>query len=72
MTVITCPIRGTYLVRDETRIPVGKSPVDVSTTVWEYSYGWVCAVHGYGGQTSRPECLHVQAAQHAAAATPLV
>jgi hypothetical protein len=56
---------------DETAtIPVGQSVVDVSTIVWQYGYGWVCAVHGYAGHTSRSECLHVRAAQRAAAETP--
>jgi len=67
MTVVTCPIDGTYLVRDETQpIPVGKSPVDVSTVVFRYRFGWVCGSCGYSGDTTRAGCEHIKAAQEAA------
>ena len=68
MTVVRCPIAGTYLVRDETQpIPVGKSPVDVSTVVYRYQFGWVCGeCGGYSGDTTRIGCYHIKAAQEAA------
>jgi hypothetical protein len=65
MTVVTCPIEGTYLVRDETQgpPPLGMSLVDVSTVVYEYRFGWVCGEDGFAGDTTRPGCEHIQAAQ---------
>ena len=67
MTVITCPIEGTYLIRDESqRIPFGKTATDVSTVVYRYRFGWVCSVDGYSGDTTRPACHHIKAAQDAA------
>ena len=66
MTVVECPIRGTYLVRDETQpIPLGKSPADVSVVVHEYRFGWVCGACGYAPAANRSECEHVRAAQAA-------
>ncbi len=64
MTVVTCPIEGTYLVRDETQpIALGKTTTDQSVVVYEYRFGWVCSVDGYSGDTTRPGCEHIQAAQ---------
>ena len=66
MTVITCPIKGTYLVRDEAqRIPLGKTATDVSVVVQEYRFGWVCGACGYAAAATRSECEHVMAAQAA-------
>ena len=67
MTVVTCPVVGTYLVRDEHQpIPLGQTTTDVSTIVYRYRYGWVCGDCGYAANTTRAECNHVQAAQRAA------
>ena len=67
MTAVTCPIEGTYLVRDETQpIPLGKTATDVSTVVYRYRFGWVCGTCGYSGDTSRAGCDHIKAAQEAA------
>ena len=67
MTAVTCPIDGTYLVRDETQpIPVGKTATDVSTVVYKYQFGWVCGSCGYSGDTTRAGCDHIKAAQEAA------
>jgi hypothetical protein len=67
MTVVTCPIKGTYLVRDEAQpIPLGKTPTDVSVVVQEYEFGWVCGSCGYSGDTTRAACDHIKAAQDAA------
>ena len=67
MTVVSCPIEGTYLIRDETQpIPLGKTATDVSTVVYRYRFGWVCGTCGYSGDTSRAGCDHIMAAQEAA------
>ena len=67
MTVVRCPIAGTYLVRDESQpIPVGKTSSDVSVVVYRYSWGWVCQGCGSVVGTTRPECEHVKAARSAA------
>ena len=67
MTAVECPIRGTYLVRDETEpIPLGKTATDVSVVVHQYRFGWVCGSCGYSGDTTRPGCDHIKAAQDAA------
>ena len=64
MTVVSCPIEGTYLIRDETQpIPLGKTPISQSVVVYEYGFGWVCGSCGYSAHTSRPACDHVAAAQ---------
>ena len=64
MSVVTCPIEGTYLVRDETQpIALGKTPTDQSVVVQQYRFGWVCAEDGFAGDTTRPGCEHIQAAQ---------
>ena len=66
MTVVRCPVAGTYLVRDETEpIPAGKTATDVSVVVYHYSYGWVCQGCGSVVGTTRPECGHVKAAKAA-------
>ena len=66
MTVVRCPVAGTYLVRDESQpIPVGKTASDVSVVVYRYSYGWVCQGCGSVVGTTRPECEHVKAAKAA-------
>jgi hypothetical protein len=66
MTAVECYIAGTYLVRDETQpIPVGKTATDVSVVVHLYPFGWVCDLDGYAGDTSRPECSHIDAARDA-------
>ena len=67
MTVVACPVVGTYLVRDETQpIPLGKTPTDVSVVVHRYRFGWVCTEDGYTGDTSRGACRHIWSAQKAA------
>ena len=69
MNVVKCPIAGSYLVRDENQpIPFGKTASDVSVVVHHYApmhrdIGWVCAECGFSGDTTRPECEHVRAAQ---------
>jgi len=64
MTAVTCKVPGTYLVRDEAEpIPVGKTEADVSVIVYHYSFGWVCERCSYSGETTRPECKHIKAAQ---------
>ena len=65
MTVVECPIKGTYLVRDETQgpPPLGKSMVDVSVVVHEYRFGWVCGECGYADAATRSECQHIRAAK---------
>ena len=66
MTVVECPIRGTYLVRDATQpIPVGKTAADVSVVVHRYNFGWVCGACGYAAAANRSECRHIKAAQAA-------
>jgi len=67
MTVVRCPVNGTYLVRDESQpIPVGKTAADVSVVVYRYPFGWVCQGCGSSIGTIRPECEHVEAARSAA------
>jgi len=67
MTVVRCPVPGTYLVRDETEpIPFGKTASDVSVIVHRYRFGWVCEMCGSATGTTRPECEHVKAAMTAA------
>lgn len=64
MTSVQCPIEDTYLVRDETQpIPLGKTASNVSVVVHKYSFGWVCDECGYSGDTTKPSCKHVKAAQ---------
>ena len=64
MTVVECPIRGTYLVRDETQpIPLGKTATDVSVRVHCYSFGWVCTVCQPAIGTTKPVCRHIDAVQ---------
>jgi len=64
MTVVTCPIEGTYLVRDEAQpIPLGKTATDVSVVVHQYRFGWVCGECGYAAAANRSECQHIRAAQ---------
>lgn len=65
MTAISCPIEGTYLVRDETLgpPPLGKSVADVSTVVQRYRFGWVCGEDGYTASTTSGLCWHIRAAQ---------
>jgi hypothetical protein len=65
MTVVECPIEGTYLIRDESQgpPPLGKSVADVSTVVHRYRFGWVCAEDGYTDGTTIGACWHIKAAQ---------
>ena len=64
MTVVRCPVPGTYLIRDETApIPFGKTAADVSVVVHRYSFGWVCTVCQPALGTTRPECNHIAAAR---------
>ena len=64
MTVVECPIRGTYLVLDETQpIPLGKTKTDVSVVVHRYEFGWVCGACGYADAANRSECGHIKAAR---------
>ena len=64
MTGVECPIKGTYLVRDEAEpIPFGKTSTDVSVRVHCYQFGWVCGECGYAAAANRSECQHVKAAQ---------
>ena len=66
MTVVKCPIAGTFLVRDERQpIPLGKTPTDVSTVVQLYSFGWICVECGPSLDTAKETCWHVRAAQAA-------
>jgi len=70
MIVTACPIEGTYLIRDETQpIPLGKTATDVSTVVYRYKFGWVCASCGFvvtPFKAARNICEHIQAAGRAA------
>ena len=64
MNVVKCPIAGSYLVRDERQpIPLGKTTSDVSVAVHCHTFGWLCDACGFSGDTTRPECEHVRAAQ---------
>jgi len=64
MTVVICPVPGTYLVRDEAEpIPVGKTASGVSVIVHSYRFGWVCEQCGSATGTTRLECEHVKAAK---------
>jgi len=66
MISVTCPIEGTYLVRDEAQpIPLGKTATDVSVVVHRYNFGWVCGACGYADAANRSECRHIRAAQAA-------
>ena len=66
MTAVSCPVPGTYLVRDESQpIPLGKTASDVSIVVHRWSFAWVCEACGYSADTTRPECEHVEAAKAA-------
>jgi hypothetical protein len=43
MTVVRCPVPGTYLVRNETEpLPVGQTESSFSVVVHRYRFGWVC------------------------------
>jgi len=62
MTIVRCPVQGTYLVRDETEpIPVGQTESSISVVVHRYRYGWVCGRCGLATGVTRPECEHVKA-----------
>ena len=64
MNVVECPIRGTYLVRDESQpIPFGQTEASFSVVVHQYPFGWVCQGCGSAIGTTRPECEHVKAAK---------
>ena len=66
MTAVRCPVPGTYLVRNESQpIPFGQTESSFSVVVHRYAFGWVCAECGFSGDTTRPECEHVKAAQAA-------
>jgi len=64
MSVVECPIEGTYLVRDETQpIPFGQTESSFSVVVHRYRFGWVCEGCGSATGTTRPECRHIAAAK---------
>ena len=64
MTVVRCPVPGTYLVRNETEpIPFGQTESSFSVVVHRYRFGWVCQGCGSAIGTTRPECEHVKAAK---------
>ena len=67
MTVVRCPVAGTYLVRDEAEpIPLGKTAADVSVVVHRYEFGWVCERCGFRDDTPLQDCKHVEAAKEEA------
>jgi len=64
MNAVECPIRGTYLVRDEAEpIPFGQTESSFSVVVHQYDYGWVCKRCGFREGTTLQECEHVKAAK---------
>jgi len=64
MTVVRCPVEGTYLVRDEAEpIPFGQTESSFSAVVHRYAFGWVCERCGFREGTTLQRCRHVQAAQ---------
>jgi hypothetical protein len=74
MTVVRCPVPGTYLVREEVEpIPFGQTESSYSVIVHCYQFGWVCEKCGYRSRvaaregfvegTTMPHCHHVLAAQ---------
>jgi len=67
MTVVRCPVPGTYLVRDETEpIPLGQTALSFSVVVHRYEFGWVCERCGFRDGTTLQECEHVKAAKEEA------
>ena len=64
MTVVRCPVEGTYLVRDEAEpIPFGQTESSFSAVVHRYAFGWVCEECGCVTGTTLSECEHVKAAK---------
>jgi len=64
MTVVRCPVPGTYLVREEVEpIPFGQTESSYSVIVHQYRFGWVCERCGYRAGSTMPHCHHVLAAQ---------
>ena len=62
MEVESCPIWGTWLVRDRYEpIPFGKTSTDISTPVYLYNFGWLCDGCGNPNGTTTPECVHIKA-----------
>ena len=64
MTVVRCPVPGTYLVREEVEpIPFGQTSSSSAVIVHCYQFGWVCERCGYRAGSTTPHCHHVAAAQ---------
>ena len=64
MTVVRCPVPGTYLVRNETEpIPFGQTEASFSVVVHRYEFGWVCERCGFRDGTTLQQCSHVRATQ---------
>ena len=63
MTIITCPIEGTYLVQPDGPIPVGQTASSASVVVHKYDFGWVCNECLPTINTTRTFCLHVRKVQ---------
>ena len=63
MTVVRCPVPGTYLVRNETEpIPFGQTESSYSVVVHHYErFGWVCERCGYSARSTRSDCKHIEA-----------
>ena len=75
MTVVRCPVPGTYLVRNESQpIPFGQTESSFSVVVHRYRlcsrfarlYGWVCERCGFRDGTTLQGCEHVKAAKEEA------
>ena len=64
MTVITCPISGTWLVWPDGP-PASDGPLAVApaVAVHLYDFGWVCERCGAAATTTRRQCGHVMAVQ---------
>jgi len=62
MTVVKCPIKGSYLVGpDEFEpLPIGKTWSNVAVPVYRYEERWACNSCGSVVDTTRQECDHVR------------
>tara|TARA_Y100000310_G_C20241805_1_gene605014 strand:- start:129 stop:335 length:207 start_codon:yes stop_codon:yes gene_type:complete len=67
MSVVRCPVEGTFLVRDDSEpIPDGQTESSFSVAVFQYRFGWVCERCGFREGTTLQECRHVKAAKEEA------
>lgn len=68
MTIITCPIDGTWLVRPDGPLPLGQSESSFSTAVHRHDVNrypmrvrWSCEEHGGSCGTTSGDCWHIKA-----------